>query len=66
MDMCVGSVVNMVWAWADPAGQEAMGMAVAAGLLVGDGIWTIPSSLLAIGNVRAPLCMAFGGESWKT
>jgi hypothetical protein len=66
VDMCIGSVVNLIWAWIDPVGQETLSMAVAAGLLVGDGVWTVPSSILAMANVRAPICMAFQGESWKT
>ena len=64
VDMCIGSAINLVWAWLDPAGQEQLSMAVAAGLLVGDGIWTVPLSLLAMFNVRAPMCMAFSSESW--
>ena len=64
VDMCLGSVINLVWAWLDPLGQEQLSMAVAAGLLVGDGVWTVPASLLAMVNVRAPICMAFAGEPW--
>jgi hypothetical protein len=64
VDMCIGSTINLVWAWIDPVGQEALSMAVAAGLLVGDGVWTVPASLLAMGNVRAPMCMAFEEEAW--
>ena len=62
--MCIGSTINLVWAWVDPQGQEQLSMAAAAGLLVGDGVWTIPSSLLAMADVRAPVCMAFAGEAW--
>jgi hypothetical protein len=61
--MCIGSVVNLLWAWIDPLGQQQHSMAVAAGLLVGDGVWTIPASVLAMGNVRAPLCMGFADDS---
>ena len=64
VDMCIGSMINLVWAWVDPQGQEQLSMAAAAGLLVGDGVWTIPSSLLAMADVRAPVCMAFAGEAW--
>ena len=59
VDMCLGSIINLVWAYVNPASQETLSMAVAAGLLVGDGVWTIPSSLLAMANVQPPLCMAF-------
>ena len=62
VDMCIGSVINLVWAWLDPVGQEQLSMAAAAGLLVGDGVWTVPLSLLTMFNVRAPMCMAFSGN----
>lgn len=63
VDMCLGSIINLVWSYVNPASQETLSMAVAAGLLVGDGVWTIPSSLLAMANVQPPLCMAFQDTS---
>jgi hypothetical protein len=46
-----------------PHQQEELSMAVAAGLLVGDGIWTVPASILAMVNVDAPMCMGFGDRA---
>ena len=47
------------WEAANAAGAEAYGPIVGAGLLVGDGVFSIPSSLLAIFDVAPPICMAF-------
>jgi len=60
VDMCVGSAINLLWAWRDADGHAALGTAVAAGMLVGDGVWTVPASLLAMLDVQPPMCMGFG------
>ncbi|KAG0534899.1 hypothetical protein BDA96_04G319600 [Sorghum bicolor] len=43
------------------ARKEAMFMvpAVASGLICGDGIWTFPSSVLALAKIKPPICMKF-------
>ena len=33
--------------------------AAASGLIAGDGLWSIPSAILAICKVQAPICMSF-------
>lgn len=59
IDMCVGSLILFVWETIDKAKADAFGPAVASGLICGDGIWTLPSSLLALGGVKPPICMKF-------
>ncbi|KAG2305111.1 hypothetical protein Bca52824_033762 [Brassica carinata] len=59
IDMCVGSLVLFVWERLDAAKAEAFATAVASGLICGDGIWTLPSSVLAIAGVQPPICMKF-------
>ncbi|CAN7112204.1 unnamed protein product [Brassica rapa subsp. narinosa] len=59
IDMCVGSLVLFVWERVDAAKAEAFGTAVASGLICGDGIWSFPSSVLAIAGVNPPVCMKF-------
>ena len=39
--------------------MRAQGPAAAAGLIAGDGLWTIPSSILSICQVDPPICMSF-------
>ncbi|KAG2314312.1 hypothetical protein Bca52824_017434 [Brassica carinata] len=59
IDMCVGSLVLFVWERLDAPKAEAFATAVASGLICGDGIWTLPSSVLAIAGVEPPICMKF-------
>ncbi|CAO2833114.1 unnamed protein product [Amaranthus hypochondriacus] len=57
IDMCVGSLILFVWQYRNKANADAFGPAVASGLICGDGIWTLPSSILALVGVNPPLCM---------
>lgn len=59
IDMCVGSLILFVWSKVNKAKAAAFGPAVASGLICGDGIWTLPSSILALLGVRPPICMKF-------
>ncbi|XP_051139628.1 probable metal-nicotianamine transporter YSL7 [Andrographis paniculata] len=63
IDMCVGSLVLFVWEKVDRAKANAFGAAVASGLICGDGIWTLPSSILELAGVKAPICMRFFSKS---
>lgn len=64
VDFWMGSLVMHVWEYVNPAGAEAYGPVVGAGLLVGDGIFAIPSSVLAIVQKLPPICMTwFAGGS---
>lgn len=59
IDMCVGSLILFVWQKLDKAKADAFGPAVASGLICGDGIWTLPSSILSLAGVSPPICMKF-------
>ncbi|XP_073044710.1 probable metal-nicotianamine transporter YSL7 [Primulina eburnea] len=59
IDMCVGSLILFIWENVDKAKADAFGPAVASGLICGDGIWTLPSSILALAGVKPPICMKF-------
>lgn len=59
IDMCVGSFILFVWGKLNKAKADAFGPAVASGLICGDGIWTLPSSILALAGVKPPICMKF-------
>ncbi|CAA6673658.1 unnamed protein product [Spirodela intermedia] len=64
VNMCVGSLLVLAWGWfgvaggAGPAAQSA----AAAGLVCGDGLWALPSSLLALAKIPSPLCVKFPAE----
>ncbi|KAL2247135.1 probable metal-nicotianamine transporter YSL7 [Sesamum indicum] len=59
IDMCVGSLILFIWEKIDKVKADAFGPAVASGLICGDGIWTLPSSVLALAGVKPPICMKF-------
>lgn len=59
IDMCIGSFVVFVWQKVNRKKAEFMVPAVASGLICGDGLWILPSSLLALAKIRPPICMNF-------
>lgn len=61
IDMCVGSLVVFVWHKLDTKRAELMVPAVASGLICGEGLWTLPASILALAKINPPICMKFSG-----
>uniref|UniRef100_A0A7N2RB89 Metal-nicotianamine transporter YSL7 n=1 Tax=Quercus lobata TaxID=97700 RepID=A0A7N2RB89_QUELO len=59
IDMCLGSLILFVWEKINKAKADALAPAVASGLICGDGIWTLPASILALAGVKPPICMKF-------
>ncbi|GAB2300809.1 Metal-nicotianamine transporter ysl1 [Dionaea muscipula] len=59
VDMCVGTLVVYVWHKINPKKTDLMVPAVASGLICGEGLWTLPASLLALAKVNPPICMKF-------
>ncbi|KAG6426600.1 hypothetical protein SASPL_110826 [Salvia splendens] len=59
IDMCVGSLIVHLWHRFDSTKAGLMIPAVASGLICGDGLWILPSSILALAKVNPPICMSF-------
>lgn len=59
IDMCVGSLVVFLWHKVNKQKAKLMVPAVASGLICGDGLWILPSSILALAGVSPPICMSF-------
>ncbi|XP_016503482.1 metal-nicotianamine transporter YSL2 isoform X1 [Nicotiana tabacum] len=59
IDMCVGSLIVYVWHKLNSKKASLMVPAVASGLICGDGLWILPSALLALVKVKPPICMTF-------
>ncbi|XP_051121270.1 metal-nicotianamine transporter YSL2-like isoform X2 [Andrographis paniculata] len=60
VDMCVGSLA--VYVWHKLGSRRKAGLmipAVASGLICGDGLWILPSSILALAKIDPPMCMNF-------
>ncbi|CAN1251005.1 Metal-nicotianamine transporter YSL3 [Linum perenne] len=63
IDMCVGSLVVFVWHKLNSKKAGLMVPAVASGLICGDGLWILPSSILALAKIKPPICMGFTKNS---
>ncbi|KAL3630739.1 Metal-nicotianamine transporter ysl2 [Castilleja foliolosa] len=59
IDMCMGSLVVLVWERVNRRKARLMVPAVASGLICGDGLWVLPSCILALAKVNPPICMNF-------
>ncbi|KAJ6748674.1 OLIGOPEPTIDE TRANSPORTER YGL114W-RELATED [Salix purpurea] len=59
IDMCLGSLVVFAWHKLNSRKASLMVPAVASGLICGDGLWILPSSILALAKIRPPICMSF-------
>ncbi|KAL0394716.1 UNVERIFIED_CONTAM: Metal-nicotianamine transporter YSL1 [Sesamum latifolium] len=59
IDMCVGSLVVFLWHKVNSKKAELMVPAVASGLICGEGLWTVPASVLALAKITPPICMKF-------
>nr|AEQ28192.1 yellow stripe-like protein 3 [Malus baccata var. xiaojinensis] len=59
IDMCMGSLVVFVWHKLKNNKASSMVPAVASGLICGDGLWILPSSILALAKIQPPICMNF-------
>nr|XP_010919337.1 LOW QUALITY PROTEIN: probable metal-nicotianamine transporter YSL9 [Elaeis guineensis] len=59
IDMCLGSLIVFAWHRLNSNKAALMAPAVASGLICGDGLWILPSSLLALARVNPPICMKF-------
>ncbi|PKA46518.1 putative metal-nicotianamine transporter YSL9 [Apostasia shenzhenica] len=59
IDMCAGSLIVLAWHKMSSRRAAVMAPAVASGLICGDGIWLLPSSLLALAKINPPICMKF-------
>uniref|UniRef100_A0A453BVH8 Metal-nicotianamine transporter YSL6 n=1 Tax=Aegilops tauschii subsp. strangulata TaxID=200361 RepID=A0A453BVH8_AEGTS len=63
VDMLIGTVILFVWQKLNRRGADDYAVAVASGLICGDGIWSIPSAVLSILRIDPPVCMAFRPSS---
>ncbi|XP_074573733.1 putative metal-nicotianamine transporter YSL12 isoform X1 [Curcuma longa] len=60
VDMFIGSAILFVWERVgSKAEADRFAPAVASGLICGDGIWSLPQAVLALAQVKPPICMKF-------
>lgn len=63
IDMCVGSLILFVWEMKNKKRASEFAPAVASGLICGDSLWGIPAAILALADVKPPICMKFLSRS---
>lgn len=63
IDMFMGSLVLYLWRYTNPSTASTSSMAVASGLICGDGLGMLLSSTMALTHVRAPICIKFMSRS---
>jgi len=63
IDMFVGTVIRYVYEKINRPKSDLLSPAIAAGLICGEGVWIIPSAILALSKVNPPLCMFFYSAS---
>ena len=56
MDMTIGAVILVIWRYFAPADALISAPLVASALIAGDGVWSVPSAILALAKVRPPMC----------
>ncbi|OWM68155.1 hypothetical protein CDL15_Pgr016355 [Punica granatum] len=57
IDMCIGSLVLLVWEKRNKTEAKAFIPAIASGLICGEGIWSLPSSIIAFAGAKPPFCL---------
>ncbi|KAI3982236.1 hypothetical protein MKX01_024953 [Papaver californicum] len=66
IDMCVGSLYRFWSEWNNKAEADAFVPAVASGLICGDSLWGMPSSVLSLLKAKPPICMKFLSSATNT
>ncbi|XVF01799.1 hypothetical protein REPUB_Repub04eG0120500 [Reevesia pubescens] len=59
IDMCIGSLILFMWERRNKQRATDFAPAVASGLICGESLWSVPAAILALVNVKPPICMKF-------
>ncbi|KAL2457720.1 Metal-nicotianamine transporter YSL3 [Abeliophyllum distichum] len=59
IDMCIGSLIVYLWHKVNNEKASLMIPAVASGLICGDGLWILPSSILGLAKIKPSICTSF-------
>jgi len=58
IDMTIGAVILGIWQYFNAADALVTAPLVASALIAGDGVWSVPSAVLALAKVSPPMCAA--------
>ena len=56
VDMTIGAIILGIWQYFAPADALTSAPLVASALIAGDGVWSVPSAILALAKVNPPMC----------
>ena len=59
ISMRIGTAIVFDWEKLKPRKAELMVPTVASGLICEEGLWILPSSILALAKIKPPICMTF-------
>jgi len=59
IDMFIGSLVLYLWSCANPSKASAFSMAAGSGMVCGDGLGMLLSSIMTLTQAQAPICIKF-------
>ncbi|XVF57902.1 hypothetical protein PTKIN_Ptkin07bG0019900 [Pterospermum kingtungense] len=59
INMCLGTLIVLVWQKLNTKKAEVMVPAIASGLICEEGLWILPISILALAKINPPVCMKF-------
>lgn len=59
IDMGIGSLVVFLYHRLNKTKADLMVPAIASGLICGEGLWSLPASILALARIKPPICMKF-------
>ncbi|KAH9307210.1 hypothetical protein KI387_035121 [Taxus chinensis] len=59
IDMCLGTAIVFAWQKLDRKKADDFIPVMASGFICGEGIWIVPSAILALTKVAPPICMKF-------
>ena len=59
IDMTIGACILVVWRRISRSSCDLYAPVVASALIAGDGVWSVPSAILALAKVTPPICLWF-------
>ncbi|GJR38389.1 probable metal-nicotianamine transporter YSL7 [Tanacetum coccineum] len=66
IDMCIGSLTLFIWEKKNKKSAKEITSAVASGMICGDSLWSVPTAIMSMFGVKAPIFMKFLSASVNT
>nr|GEU83196.1 probable metal-nicotianamine transporter YSL7 [Tanacetum cinerariifolium] len=66
INMCIGSLILFIWEKKNKKSAKEIVPVVASGMICGDSLWGVPTAIMYMFSVKAPICMKFLSASVNT